>query len=100
MLVLLLVACCHGPLSCCGACLPVVLALLLDCSLGGFIFEVASSSGERRYNWDDKIVVAMNPLELAKIMRAPDQEHSFYHDTCEYDGGTGYCPNPCVGCER
>lgn len=48
------------------------------------MFEFAASSGERSYDWTNKIVIQLSPLELATIVETPSAEHNIFHDTCEW----------------
>ena len=47
------------------------------------MFEIAAALGDRRYDWENKIAIQLNPLELAALITAPDTDHTFYHDTCK-----------------
>ena len=49
------------------------------------MFEMAHAvpGSKRQYDWANKILISLRPLELAQIIRQPQQEHTFYHDTCE-----------------
>lgn len=49
------------------------------------LFELANagSPGERRYNWDKKVMIGLQANELSTILAEPDANHDFYHDTCE-----------------
>lgn len=59
--------------------------------------EIATASGTRQYDWGNKIVVSLNPLELAELVTDPDKEegHNFYHDTCAW--GSAVCAVRCAG---
>eukprot|EP00775_Hariotina_reticulata_P006411 gene6411-6642_t len=48
---------------------------------GGVMFELANTVGERRYDWEKKVMVFLKPEELAAIMAEPNASHEFYHDT-------------------
>lgn len=56
---------------------------------GCFMLEVAGSTGTRQYDWPNKIIVALSPLELAAIVEDPDKAdgHAFYHDTFKSQPG-------------
>eukprot|EP00879_Flechtneria_rotunda_P026239 GHRR01027965.1.p1 GENE.GHRR01027965.1~~GHRR01027965.1.p1 ORF type:complete len:147 (+),score=46.04 GHRR01027965.1:436-876(+) len=48
---------------------------------GTIKFEMATALAERRYNWDEKVMIFLSTSELATLMAAPQSEHQFYHDT-------------------
>uniref|UniRef100_A0A383V6W3 Uncharacterized protein n=1 Tax=Tetradesmus obliquus TaxID=3088 RepID=A0A383V6W3_TETOB len=50
---------------------------------GTMLFELANavSPGERRYNWDKKVMIGLQANELSTILAEPNANHDFYHDT-------------------
>jgi hypothetical protein len=50
------------------------------------LFELANPVGgvERRYNWEQKVMIGLQANELAAILSDPDGNHEFFHDTCEH----------------
>lgn len=60
------------------------------CRNGTMLFELANpvGSGDRRYSWDQKVVISLQANELSSILAEPDTEHTFYHDTCECEAGS------------
>ncbi|KAF8069549.1 WHY1 [Scenedesmus sp. PABB004] len=54
---------------------------------GTVMFEIASAAGERRYNWEAKVSIALRAQEVADLLSAPEADHTFYHDT--YKGQPG-----------
>jgi hypothetical protein len=53
------------------------------------MFELAQAVGERRYDWEHKVMVFLKPEELATIMAEPNAGHEFYHDTCKHLAAAG-----------
>ncbi|KAF6265254.1 ssDNA-binding transcriptional regulator [Scenedesmus sp. NREL 46B-D3] len=56
---------------------------------GTMLFELANpvGSGDRRYSWDQKVVISLQANELSSILAEPDTEHTFYHDTFKGQAG-------------
>jgi hypothetical protein len=52
------------------------------------LFELANpiQGAERRYNWEQKVVIGLQANELSTILADPAGDHQFYHDTCECRG--------------
>ena len=49
---------------------------------GALLFEIANAVGEKKYNWEEKIVFSLNAKEVVDIDRAIRQKAdlSIYHD--------------------
>jgi hypothetical protein len=56
------------------------------CREGSMLWEMANSvaPGVRQYKWEEKLSIALKPLELASIATDPGRVYTFEHDRCKW----------------